>query len=381
MKVLAYYQNRTKHIMVLDDLKEEINQEDFLFESVGPHSKLEIMFVESLILPVRIIEALVNLKEQYGNETFKIYTTTKSLSQYLFELRIPNTLLQISKPISPEKDSEDLINFTEEELKDLLLGIYQIYGYDFRNYQLANIKRILSQTMDREPHLDYDRFKKKIFQEPEFFQRLFLSLSINVTSFFRNPDLFRVLREEVFPYLNSFPHLRIWSVGAASGEEAYSLAILLDELNMLEKSIIYATDFNSLVLQKAQNGLYALPSHKKAVENHRKSGGSKQLENYFDINHYYAQIKPSIKKKVVFFQHNLTSDTAFNEFHLIICKNVLIYFNPQLQEAVINLFKQSLHRNGFLVLGRSENLLRNSHNFIKCKAGFNIFKPLNPVLE
>lgn len=381
MKVLAYYKNQTKHILVLDDLKAEINQEDFLFESAGPHSNLEIMFIESLILPVRIIEALVNLKEQYGDETFKIYTTTESLSQYLFELRIPNIQINRLSQISPEKDSEDLIKFSEEELRDLLMGIYQIYGYDFRNYQLENLKRTFSQTMARETMLDFDRFKKKILQDLEFFQRLFLNLSINVTSFFRYPDLFKVLREEVFPYLNSFPHLRIWSVGAASGEEAYSLAILLDELNMLEKSIIYATDFNSLVLEKAQNGLYALPSLKQAVENHRKSGGSKQLEKYFYINHYYAQIKPSIKKKVVFFQHNLTSDTAFNEFHLIICKNVLIYFNPQLQENVINLFKQSLHRNGFLVLGRSENLFRNSHNFIKYKAGFNIFKLLNSGLE
>src|SRR5665648_47380 len=381
MKVLAYYTNQTKHILVLDDLKAEINQEDFLFESAGPHSKLEIMFIASLILPVRIIEALVNLKEQYGDETFKIYTTTESLSQYLFELRIPNIQINRLSQISPEKDSEDLIKFSEEELRDLLMGIYQIYGYDFRNYQLENLKRTFSQTMARETMLDFDRFKKKILQDLEFFQRLFLNLSINVTSFFRYPDLFKVLREEVFPYLNSFPHLRIWSVGAASGEEAYSLAILLDELNMLEKSIIYATDFNSLVLEKAQNGLYALPSLKQAVENHRKSGGSKQLEKYFYINHYYAQIKPSIKKKVVFFQHNLTSDTAFNEFHLIICKNVLIYFNPQLQENVINLFKQSLHRNGFLVLGRSENLFRNSHNFIKYKAGFNIFKLLNSGLE
>lgn len=381
MKVLAYYKNQTKHIMVLDDLKEEINQEDFLFESAGPHSKLEIMFIESLILPVRIIEALVNFKEQYSNETFKIYTTTESLSQYLLELRIPNIQLHRLSQISPEKDSEDRIKFSEEELRDLLMGIYQIYGYDFRNYQLENLKRTFSQTMARETMLDFERFKKKILQDHEFFQRLFLNLSINVTSFFRYPDLFKVLREEVFPYLNSFPHLRIWSVGAASGEEAYSLAILLDELNMLEKSIIYATDFNSLVLEKAQNGLYALPSLKQAVENHRKSGGSKQLEKYFYINHYYAQIKPSIKKKVVFFQHNLTSDTAFNEFHLIICKNVLIYFNPQLQENVTNLFKQSLHRNGFLVLGRSENLFRNRHNFIKYKAGFNIFKLLNSGLE
>jgi len=381
MKVLAYYKDQTKHILVLDDLEEKINQDDFLFEIAGPHSKLEIMFIECFILPVQIIEALVNLKEQYGSETFKIFTTTEALSQYLFELRIPNIRLQSSKHICLEKDSEDLIRFSDEELRKLLLSIFQVYGYDFCNYQLESLKRTVSQTMVRETVLDFDRFKEKILLDHEFFQRLFLNISINVTSFFRYPDLFQVLREEVFPYLNSFPHLRIWSVGVASGEEAYSLAILLDELNMLEKSIIYATDFNSLVLKKAQNGLYSLPSLKQAVENHRKSGGSKQLEEYFYIDHYYARIKPFIKKKVVFFHHNLTSDTAFNEFHLIICKNVLIYFNPQLQENVINLFKQSLQRNGFLVLGRSENLFRNSHDFIKFNAGFNIFKLLNSVLE
>jgi len=373
MKVLAYYKNQTKHIIVLDDLKEEINQDDFLFESAGSHSKLEIMFIDSLILPVRIIESLVNLKEQYDNETFKIYTTTESLSQYLFELCIPNIQLKTTKPIRLE-NSTDPIGFSDEGLRDLLVGIYHTYGYDFRNYQFGSLKRTISQTMAKESMLDFEKFKKRILQDHEFFLQLFLKLSINVTSFFRYPDLFKVLKEEAFPYLNSFPHVRIWSVGAATGEEAYSLAILLDEMNMLEKSIIYATDFNSLVLQKAQNGLYALPSYDQAVENYQKVGGSKQLEEYFNINHYYAQIKPYIRNKVVCFNHNLTSDKAFNEFHLIICKNVLIYFNPSLQENVINLFKHSLHRNGFLVLGRSENLYRNSRDFIKYKAGFNIYK-------
>jgi len=380
MKVIGYSKNHTKHILVLNDLKEEINQDDFLFESAGLHPKMEIMFTESLILPVRIIEALVNLKKQYGNETLKIYTTTESLSQYLFGLSIPNIQLEISKPIYPKQDSKDPIVIAEDELSDLLTGIYLNYGFDFRNYQHENLKRTFAQTMAKEM-LDFSKFRAKVLKDHEFFQRLFLNLSINVTSFYRYPDLFKVLREEVFPYLNSFPHLRIWSVGAASGEEAYSVAILLDELNMLEKSVIYATDYNSLVLQKAQNGLYALPSYKQAVENHRQSGGSNQLEAYFHINHHYAQIKPFIKSKVVFFQHNLTSDTVFNEFHLIICKNVLIYFNSLLQENVIKLFKQSLHRNGFLVLGRSENLFRNSHDFSKFKAGFNIFKHLNSVLE
>ncbi|SPF43388.1 putative Chemotaxis protein CheR [Candidatus Desulfosporosinus infrequens] len=376
MKVIAYYKNQTKHILVLDACQEEINSEDFFQEIAGVYTNLEIMFIESLILPVRIIEALINLVDQYGQETFKIYTTTESLSQYLFELSIPNIQLHRLSQIRSENDSEALIKFSEEELRDLLTGIYQIHGYDFRNYQLENLRRTISQTMLRETALDFDSFKKKILQDHEVYQRLFLNLSINVTSFFRNPVLFKELREEVLPYLNSFPHLRIWSVGVASGEEAYSLAILLDELNMLEKSIIYATDFNAFVLQKAQNGFYALPPLRQAGENYRKSGGSKRLEEYFHVNPYYARIKPYIKKKVVFFHHNLTSDTIFNEFHLIICKNVLIYFNSQLQENVVNLFKQSLHRNGFLVLGRSENLF-NRQDFIKYKAGFNVFKLFN----
>ena len=379
MKVLAYYKNHTKHILVLDELEEESDQEDFLFEIAGDHSNLDIIFIESLILPGRIIEALGNLKKQYGNDTFKIYTTTQSLSRYLFELCIPNNRLQISQQINSETDSEVLIQFSEEELSELLLGIYQIYGYDFRSYQLENLKRTISQTIAREKVPDFEGAKRKILQDPESFQRLFFNLSINVTSFFRNPELFKVLREEVFPYLNSFPHLRIWSVGAATGEEAYSIAILLDELNLLEKCIIYATDFNSLVLQKAKNGLYSLSSFEQAVENHHKSGGANQLANYFDINSYYVQIKPAIRKKVIFFKHNLTCDTVFNEFHLIICKNVFIYFNANLQENVIRMFKKSLHRNGFLALGRSENL--QNREFSKYKAGFNIFKRRNPGVD
>lgn len=375
MKVIAYYKNQSKHILVLDDLKEEIHQEEFLFEIAGVHSNLKIMFIESFILPARIIEALVILKEQYSNKILKIYTTTDALSQYLFDMRIPNFQLQLSKHKSPQFDYGRLGNLSEEELRDLLTGIYQIYGYDFRNYRFESFKRILSEIMFKEDLLNFDRFKTKVLQDHKYFQALFLKLSINVTSFFRYPDLFKVLREEVFPYLNSFPHLRIWSVGASTGEEAYSLAILLNELNMLNKSIIYATDFNPQVLQKARNGLYSLSSYEQAMGNYQRSGGVKQLGEYFRINNYYAQIDPAIMKKVVFFRHNLTTDKEFNEFHLIICKNVLIYFNSELQESVINMFKHSLHRNGFLVLGRSENLFRSSHDFTKYKEGLNIFKP------
>jgi len=375
MKVIAYYKNQTKHILVLDDLKEEINQADFLFEIADLHLNLEIMFIESFILPARIIEALVLLKEQYSNETLKIYTTTESLSHYLFDMRIPNSQMNLSKRNSSQDDSGHSGNLSEEELRDLLTGVYQIYGYDFRNYRFESFKRVLSETMFKEDLLIFDRFKTKVLQDDKFFQALFLKISINVTSFFRYPDLFKVLREEIFPYLNSFPHLRIWSVGASTGEEAYSLAILLNELNMLNKSIIYATDFNPLVLQKAQNGFYSLLSYEHAKQNYQKSGGVKQFEQYFRINNYYAQIEASIKKKVVFFRHNLTTDKEFNDFHLIICKNVLIYFNSELQEGVINMFRHSLHRNGFLVLGRSENLFRNGYDLTKYKEGLNIFKP------
>lgn len=373
MKVVAYYKKQTKHILVLDDLKEEIGQDDFFFEIAGVYKNLEILFVEYLILPVKIIKALEELKEKYTNDNFRIHTTTEFLSQYLFDLGIPNSRLKTSKNLN-KKECEVPIDFSDEELKGLLVGIYNTYGYDFLNYQFVSIKRIILQTMNRESILDFKVYETNILQDHESFQRLFLNLSVNVTSFFRNPELFKTLKNEVLPYLDSFPHLRIWSVGTASGEEAYSLAILLDELNLLEKSIIYATDFNSLVLQKAQNGLYALSNLKQAVENYSNAGGLKRLEDYFDITLFNAQIKPHIKQKVVFFQHNLTSDKEFNEFHLILCKNVLIYFNSQLKEGVIKLFQKSLHRNGFLVLGRSENLYRNSQEFFKYKAGLNIFK-------
>jgi chemotaxis protein methyltransferase CheR len=374
MKVIAFYKKQVKHILVLDDLKEKISRDDFLFEIADVHSNLEILFIESFILPARIIEALVILKEQHSNETLKIYTTTDALSHYLFDMGIPNFQLHLSKLKSPQNDLERLSKLSEEELQELLTEIYQLYGYDFRSYQLESLQRILSETMFKEDLLNFERFKTRILRDPEFFEVLFLKLSINVTSFFRYPDLFKVLREEVFPYLNSLPHLRIWSVGASTGEEAYSLAILLNELNLLDKSIIYATDFNSLVLQKAQNGLYSLADYQQAGQNYRKSGGVRQFEEYFQINNYYARIKPLLKKKVVFFRHNLSTDQEFNEFHLIICQNVLIYFNSELQASVIKLFKHSLHRNGFLVLGRSENMLRNSQDFIKFKEGFNLFK-------
>lgn len=373
MKVIAYYKNQTKHILVLDAMREAMSQDEFLFEITGLYLNLEIIFLESFILPVRIIEALVILKKQYG-ENLKIYTTTDALFQYLFEMSIPNFQMCLAQQNHFQEVFRGRGHLSEVELRELLTGIYQIYGYDFRNYRAESLQRVLSEIMFSEDLLSFERFKTKVLQDPKFFEVLFLKLSIHVTSFFRNPDLFRALREKIFPYLGSFPHLRIWSVGVSTGEEAYSIAILLREQNILDKSIIYATDYNSLVLQKAQNGLYSLPAYEQAQKNYQKSGGVKKFEEYFQINDYYAQIDPTLKKKVVFFCHNLTTDQEFNEFHLIICKNVLIYFNSELQERVVNLFKDSLHRNGFLVLGRSENLLRNSQDFIRLKGGFNIFK-------
>ncbi|MDG1469184.1 MAG: CheR family methyltransferase, partial [Glaciecola sp.] len=244
----------------------------------------------------------------------------------------------------------------DAEVDIFLDNIKCIYGYDFINYEKGYLKRRIELTMKQNSISSFEVFKKMVFDDELLFSSLLSAFSINVTTFFRNPEVFKTVREQILPYLESYPSIRVWCAGCSSGDEAYSVAIMLDELGLLHKSLVYATDFSSLLINEAQNGLFPRNDFTQFESNYITSGGQKELQAWFEFKDEFIEIKEHIKKKVLFFQHNLVTDTSINEFDLIFCRNVLIYFNKSLQTIVFNTIEDSLSRGGFLVLGESERL-------------------------
>ncbi len=257
--------------------------------------------------------------------------------------------------------SEMIIDISEIDNNSLFLisfleTIKEIYGYDFTEYQLESIKRRLKLVMTKEHIKNIYTLKNEIVSNYTIFEKLFLEFSINVSTFFRNPNMFLELRKAIMLYLNSYSHLKIWSAGCSLGEEPYSIAIILYELNMLNKSLIHSTDINPFIIAQAENGLFPTKKLIEYENNYKNSGGEKNFKDYFEINSSYCEIKDFLKERILFFEHSLTNSGVFNEFQIIFCRNVLIYFNQELRERVLELFANSLDRNGFLVLGESENI-------------------------
>ncbi|KPA17307.1 protein-glutamate O-methyltransferase CheR [Candidatus Magnetomorum sp. HK-1] len=249
------------------------------------------------------------------------------------------------------------------EIQLLLEGIYRIYGYDFRNYSLASLKRRLKRRMVAEGVDTISGLQEIIFHHPESMQNLFYDLSINVTEFFRNPPFYKIFRQKVLPVLNTYPFIRIWHAGCSTGEEVYSMAILLEEEKLYDRCKIYATDMNERVIKQAKQGIFKLDAMKKYTRNYHFAGGKDEFSKYYTAHYNNAQFNSSLKKNVVFAQHNLVTDSSFNEFNVILCMNVMIYFNKNLQENVIDLLDNSLCNFGILCIGEKENLNFSSFNF------------------
>lgn len=252
------------------------------------------------------------------------------------------------KNLVHQTDLEDI------DIKNFLDEIYDVYGYDFRNYHFEHIKRRVNFFYNKLNIRNFYLFKTKILNSKDIFNELFLNLSINVTTFFRNPITFRKIKEEILPKLDSFINIKIWCAGCSSGEEAYSLAIFLKELGLLDRSLIYATDMNDLILQRAKNGLFPKKSYDIFLQHYYQSGGSESFSDYFNIFDEFVEIKDDIKKHLLFFKHNLATDGKINNFQIIFCRNVLIYFDWNLKNRISDLFLDSLDSYGFLVLGESE---------------------------
>lgn len=245
-----------------------------------------------------------------------------------------------------------------DDLKlDLFLkNIYEIYGDDFIHYNHSTLIRRIENHCIKLGLDDFEKYCLLMLKSKEDYDDMFRYFSINVTEFFREPDQLKLFRDKVLPYLNSFAHIKIWCAGCSSGESPYSLAMTLDEMGMLNKSQIYATDFNNRVLSHAKDGLFEINNIKQSEENYKLSGGTKEFNNYFVKQGKYYKVKRYIKEHILFFNHNLVTDGVMNEFQLIVCKNVIIYFDKELKQRVIKLFDDSLEYNGFLILGKSEYL-------------------------
>jgi len=244
----------------------------------------------------------------------------------------------------------------EIELQLLLDAIYLKYHYDFRSYAQASLKRRLKLAMTQLGCRTLSQVQDKIVHDPSAFTVALGFLTVPVSEMFRDPLYFLALRDQVVPVLRTYPSLKIWVAGCSTGEEAYSLAILLREEQLLERTIIYATDINAQTLQKAEAGVYESNRIAGFTENHRKSGARTSLSDYYTARYGRAVFDKSLRKNIVFSDHSLATDSVFAEVQLVSCRNVLIYFNRDLQERALGLFKDALCRKGFLGLGAKESL-------------------------
>ncbi|RZM27216.1 MAG: protein-glutamate O-methyltransferase CheR [Pedobacter sp.] len=250
----------------------------------------------------------------------------------------------------------DLPVISEEQVEILLSDLLEHYGYDFTGYSKASIKRRIVRLYLLDKALSFAEFRFKIINDQVYFKRFVEQITVNVTEMFRDPSFFKTLRTEVLPKLGTYPFIRIWLAGCSTGEEAFSISILLKELNLLQKSLIYATDLNPTVLEKAGQGMFGLSQMKQYSENYILSGGTKDFSSYYTAKYSLAKFDDELKEKIIFSTHNLVSDHSFNEFQLILCRNVLIYFDRDLQQKVLTLFDESLEDLGYLALGTKETL-------------------------
>ncbi|MBB6446895.1 chemotaxis protein methyltransferase CheR [Bacillus benzoevorans] len=242
------------------------------------------------------------------------------------------------------------------ELDLLLQGLYEWCGYDFRNYTDCSIQRRVWHAVHAEGLTSITALLDKLLHDPACLQRVIAGFSIHVTEMFRDPPFFKVFREKVIPMLRTYPSIRIWHAGCATGEEVYSMAILLYEAGLYEKSKIYATDINANVLEIAKTGVFPLEKMKQYTNNYLLAGGERSFSDYYTVTRAGVKFDPFLTKNIVFAQHNLVTDRSFNEFHVILCRNVLIYFNRTLQKKVHDLFYDSLCMFGILGLGDKESL-------------------------
>jgi chemotaxis protein methyltransferase CheR len=248
------------------------------------------------------------------------------------------------------------------EVELLLQGFAERYGYDFRNYARASLTRRIRRAVQSEGLSSISALLERLLYDPEAAMRFVSSISVHTTAMFRDPDVYRALRDEVIPILRTYPFVRIWHVGCSSGEEVYSLAILLEEQGLYERCRIYATDISDVILERARQGVFQLRHMREYTQGYQRSGGARDFSSYYTADHQSAVLRQSLRRNIVFSQHNLVCDSAFNEFQLIMCRNVMLYFDDTLRNRALDLFHGSLSSFGLLVLGKKEALRYSPYN-------------------
>lgn len=249
------------------------------------------------------------------------------------------------------------MNEESAEIEQLFSSLLETYGYDFRHYAYESARRRVLQRVQHEDLSSISQLQQLILKDENIADTLLRDLSINVTEMFRDPPFYRELRQQILPHLKQQEHIKIWHAGCATGEEVYSMAIMLTEMGLYSKSQLFATDFNNSVLDKAKHGAFPIQKMRSYVQNYQKSGGDQPFSDYYHANYSAAIMAESLKKNILFSHHNLTIDQPFGDMNMIVCRNVIIYFNRKLQEHVLQLFYDSLGNGGFLCLGSHENLI------------------------
>jgi chemotaxis protein methyltransferase CheR len=256
----------------------------------------------------------------------------------------------------PESDELEAL-----EIRLLLEGIFCRYGFDFRDYAYASIRRRIWNQIHAEGLGSISEFQGRVLHETACMERFLLTVTVNVTTMFRDPSFYRAFRSRVVPHLRAYPFLRIWHVGCATGEEVYSMAILLHEEGLYPKCRIYATDMNEEVLARARAGIFSLAVVQEYTGNYLRAGGSGSFSEYYTAKYDNIIFQRSLSDNIVFAQHNLVTDSSFNEFHVILCRNVMIYFNEALTARVHELLYGSLALSGFLAVGNKESIKFTPH--------------------
>lgn len=266
----------------------------------------------------------------------------------------------------------------EIEVALLLEGIRLSYGYDFREYALGPLHRGILTAMTAEGASTVSAYQDRILHDASCMQRFLTIVGVNVTSVFRDSDLMRCIRQEAVPLFRTYPSIRVWVAGCSTGEEVYTLAVLLEEEGILRKTSIYATDLNEDTLAIARTGSYALDKLRRCEEGYARSGGARMLSDHYEVSGRSGRFNRGLQANVTWAPHNLVSDASFNDFHLILCSNVLIYFRPALQERVHRLFYDSLIRSGFLGLGKRESLVScpERNHYEQVRDGINLFRKI-----
>lgn len=357
---VTYSKNGIRYIPIIGELERAAELQNFLnILNEKSDIKTRITFLDAYILNDKAIEGLLSIKD---SEKCKIYVLKSYLYSYMYKFGIKCQYVHT-------KFDNDILNFdkaksiklelNKEQVLHFLYSINDAYGYDYTEYQIDSIIRRIKISMLRVGTNDFNKFKDLILNNHKLFEQLFLDFSINTTEFFRDPEVFLAVKSKIFSYLNSYSHIRILCAGCSTGKEPYSLAILLKEAGLYMKTQIYATDINPYVIEEAKNGLYSIADMEEGIRTYRKAGGEDSFTNYFQVKEHYIKVKDELKKNILFFQHSLLGEGIINEFQLIFCRNVLIYFNNSLQGKVLKYLSDSLDEKGFLVIGKSGGILQN----------------------